>query len=193
MERNQYCNFSWILLACLITCLAAINLQGQTRLMPFTLKDQFNKVHQIADYQEAVVILVMSDRDGKRYNQLWSEAIYDSMDMGRTEKIKFLAVADVRGVPKFFRGIVRRMLPRDRNVPVLLDWQGAFAKHYKQVPGKSNMLIFDRQGNLRHRFNLTKMDQPKFAEVIDLLKSLVNEARPVTDSTSTATDTLRQP
>ena len=92
----------------------------------------------------------------------------DSLD-GDTdiEQIRFIGVADLRGVPNFLKGFAKGKFPRDEDKSVLMDWKGIFAEAYQFKPKMSNILVFDHSGDLVHKTSVQAVDQQKLAVIAE--------------------------
>ena len=121
-------------------------------LFEFEMEDQFKKKYTHDQFEGKVLIVVGSDREGSRYNEAWSRAIYDSLKSFQLEdSVLFLAVANLKGVPRLLRGYVRGKFPKNRHRPILLDWGGEFARVYQHKSGCTNILLFNREGRMIHQ------------------------------------------
>jgi hypothetical protein len=95
----------------------------------FRLRDQFGRVHDAADYRGRVLILVGAGRGGRAAGTAWVDALRGLQpDSAATAAIPVVAVADLRGVPRLLRRVVRGRFPDDPRRAVLLDWDGALAR-----------------------------------------------------------------
>ena len=146
----------------------------ESSLISFKVKDQFDRVYTDWQFRGSILIIIGSDKDGSKYNEIWTQAIYDSLKAEENfDRVKFLGVADVRGVPFFLKGYVRGKFPKDDEKWVLLDWKRAFAKAYEFEPEMSNVAIFDQRGALAHRAYGQTIDKDKLAVILAELKSLM--------------------
>ena len=84
-------------------------------------------------------------------------------------------MADTRGVPFFVKGFVRGKFPKERDRPVLLDWEGRFAKAYDWRPEETNVLVFDEHGTLVHQTHGTEVVAERVDEVCDKLRDLLQD------------------
>ena len=139
-------------------------------LISFKIKDQFGRVYTDEDYRGRVVVVIAGGREGRKYSRLWTRAIKDSLeDESGFDDIRFLRLANMRGVPPFMREMVRGKLPKEKEKWVLLDWKGEFAEAYQFEKGVSNIFVFDRHGVLVHQ---THGREPAPAELGPLLATL---------------------
>jgi hypothetical protein len=148
---------------CLTVSLFCLPSNAQdSSLISFSLEDQFDQKYTDDDFAGQVIILVGSDKEGSRYNDRWSIAIHDSLQArGLRDSVTFLAIANVKGVPRLFRGMVKGRFPREHGQSILLDWKGLFAESYKLHSDVSNILLFDKQGRMVHRMEGQELDQKK--------------------------------
>ena len=140
----------------------SLGLSRDSTLIHFQLKDQFDHVWSHDDFWGHVTIIVGSDRRGSQYNEIWSFAIYDSLiKYGLTDSVKFLAVADIRGVPSPFKKLVKKKFPKEPHRWIILDWEGEFAQAYHFMPSESNLILVDRSGRTRYHLSGKKLDRNK--------------------------------
>jgi hypothetical protein len=161
---------------CTLLCLifVAVSYSQDSALVSFKLKDQFDNVYTDGDFKGNIVIVVGSDKEGSRYNEEWSLAIYDTLKrIGKENSVKFLPVADTRGVPFFLKGFVRDKFPKERERWVLLDWKGIFAQCYDFQPKSSNIMLLDRDGNVQHQTSVRQLDGKKLYPLLDKILDLL--------------------
>ena len=60
---------------------------------------------------------------------------------------------------------MKRLMPREKETRVLLDWEGAFTKPYGLQKSKCNILIFSKSGELVYLKAVTKYQSSKAAEI----------------------------
>ena len=167
---------------CLFAALSGLFVVGapplvaqETSLISFELRDQFDEVHRDSDFVDRVVIVIGSDRDGSEFNQDWGQALYDSLVAEpEFERIAFLPVAKVTGVPFFLKGMVRGKFPKEPDQWALIDWDGVFDEAYGFVPGSTNILLFAPDGSLMLHSHGQEVDA-------DVLEGVVSEARALLD------------
>jgi len=124
----------------------------QAKLIPFKLKDQFDREFEERDFHHWILILNGFDKSGSQYAKAWMQAIHDALqDTEEFYKVLQVAVADLRGIPFFLKGFVRGKFPEKRSRWVLMDWKGDFAKAYSFQPKVTNILVFDCASTLIHR------------------------------------------
>ena len=152
-----------------------IQAQG-LELIDFNIEDQFDRSHRHTEYCDKIVVIVGSDKDGSEFNQLWTSAIHESLKNNPNyNRIVFLPVADVRGVPFFLKGFVKGKFPQNKNSWVLLDWDGHFAKAYRFQSKSSNIVIFAADGKLLHSAYGRDVDGATLAEIITTLRVVLND------------------
>ena len=147
-------------------------------LVDFELENQFGRVHRRSDVQGTIVLSNGSDKGGSQFNGAWSKAIHDSLgDHPRYDRISHLAYADLRGLPFFMRGFVRRKFPQDSDRWVLMDWKGILARTYELTPESSNVLVFASDGTLVHHESGREPDAESVRQLVAALRALLDEAR----------------
>jgi len=121
----------------------------QITLLEFELEDQFGETHTTADVRGNALLVVGSDKHGSRYQRYWIDRLRAALgDRDAGEVIEIVELADLRGVPFFVKGSVRKKFPKDRRSWVLMDWKGEFAKAYRFEKRRCNILLFDGSGKL---------------------------------------------
>ena len=134
------------------------------------LEDQFKQKYSRDQFLGKVLIVVGSDREGSKYNEVWSRMIYDSLQSyNLADSVTFMAVANLEGVPRLLRGFVRGRFPKNGHPPILLDWGGEFNSAYQYQSGCTNIQLFNRDGEVRYQF-FGKEVKPK--DIKGLLKEI---------------------
>ena len=146
-------------------------------LIDFEIKDQFEHKHRADDWRGDVLLLIGSDQIGSQFDALWAQAIRDSITgLADMSSFRIVHVADVRGVPFFLKGAVRRKFPKDTANSIILDWKGEFATAYGFEEDKANILVFDRRAILQHQLAVAGIDSEKLREVTDVLVTLLGRS-----------------
>jgi hypothetical protein len=137
-------------------------------LVAFELADQFDRAHTDAELRGRVALLVSSGRRGSRHQGEWVGRLRRAL-AGRDGNIVLVEVADLRGVPFFMRGSVKKKFPRDSRGWVLMDWRGSIARAYDLDPDLCTVLLFNRSGVLAHRASGGEPEPETLAALIDRL------------------------
>lgn len=146
----------------------------ESAMISFKLKDQFNNSYTEKDFMNHVVIIVGSDKEGSQYNERWSLAIYDSLiKKNLVDSVRFLPVADLRGIPFFVKSLVRSKFPKEKYRWILLDWQGRFAEAYNFTPNASNIIILDKDFKVNYRTFAYEIEKEKLQAIWLKLVSLL--------------------
>ena len=115
-------------------------------LAAYRLTDQFGRVHERATVAGRPALYVLATRQGTGPLAVWTRELRalatasatardvaagdaDRADRGAAAVIPVavIPVAVIPGVPTLLRGAVRRLLPRDRQAWVLVDFDGSLA------------------------------------------------------------------
>ncbi len=161
----------WVLSCLVVTAWPAVPapLAADTQLMPFRIEDQFDRVHTQADLAGQPLLINVSDRKGSQYADAWLTAIKKALGEEEWEQLAVVSVADVRGVPFFVKGSVKKKFPRSKDEWVLMDWKGRFAKHYGLERDACNLLLFNDTGLLVRREAVTELQPDLLAELVKLI------------------------
>ncbi|KAA3618307.1 MAG: hypothetical protein D8M58_20605 [Calditrichaeota bacterium] len=164
-----------LLLAPLFVVLPIYGYQSEN-LIDFKIKDQFDKVHEKSDFSDKIVVIVGSDREGSKYNDLWVKAILDSLEKNNTGKhVSFIGVADLSAVPFFMRGIVQGFFPSDTTKRILMDWDGEFAETYKFKEEHCNIAIFGKNEKFVSKYPVQKFENKIFEQILNDLRKLFSK------------------
>ena len=136
-------------------------------LIDFEIEDQFDHPRTAAEFAGHPVVLFGSDRKGSRYSGAWVEAVRAALAIsGDTEAVRLAEVADLRGVPFFVKGWVKKKFPRELADWVLLDWRGKLARAYQFRRDSCSILVFDRDGRLTYRTAVTELESEVLTELL---------------------------
>jgi hypothetical protein len=145
--------------SCLVLGTSSVVTGADSKLIRFQIKDQFDRVHSEEALKSRVVLVLCGDREGSRYQGLWGDRIRDSLRVrDRLSSVLLLDVADLRGVPFFIKGSVKRKFPREKAAWVLLDWKGRFAQAYSFQADSLNLALFDQTGTLVYQVGVQELD-----------------------------------
>jgi hypothetical protein len=84
-------------------------------------------------------------------------------------------VADLRGVPFFMKGSVKKKFPADRSQWVLMDWKGELATTFEFESATCSILLFDWNGILRLHVAVQELDQDLLGQILDAIDTLIVE------------------
>ncbi len=145
-------------------------------LMSYQMEDQFGRVHSDEDVRGHVVVLTGSDKRGSTFNPLWIEAI--SEDLNRDvdiDSVRLITIANLRAVPFFLKGMIKKNFPQEPEKWVLLDWEGLFAKTYAFQPKASNTLVFSPTGDLLLKTHGREVEAEKLAVIVARIRAALAE------------------
>lgn len=153
-------------------CYSNILAQDST-LISFKLKDQFKRKYTEAHFSDRIIILLEGDRVGSQYQNLWQEAIHDSLQrIGILDQTQIISAADLRGVPVFLKDFIRGKFPQERENWRLMDWNGILAKAYGFVSDKFNIIIFDRNHKVIHKVSVQELDIHELKKISTIFRKL---------------------
>lgn len=148
----------------------------EARLIRFEMKDQFDSLYNHEPLANRVVILIGSDKEGSPFNSVWGKALHDSLQTHPAfEQIRFLPVADLRGVPFLMKGFIKKHFRKEEERRVLLDWGGKFAKTYCFTSKMSNIIIFDRNGELIYQTAVRELQPETLATMLQILRKTLEK------------------
>ena len=116
------------------------------RLPDFVLADQFGREVDQATYARVPVVLVVGDREGAPGVALWTAALRAVIGDDDTG---VLPIADLRGVPRVLRRMVRRLLPTNAAHWCAIDWEGVLGAPVRGAHGPLVAAAYGRDRMLR--------------------------------------------
>jgi hypothetical protein len=148
-------------------------LAQDSALISFKLEDQFKREYSNAHFSDRIIILLESDRVGSQYQNLWQDAIHDSLQrIGILDQTQIISAADLRGVPFFLKGFMRGKFPQEKENWCLMDWNGILAKAYGFVSDKCNIIIFDQNHKVIHKVCVQELDIHEVKKISTILRKL---------------------
>lgn len=113
----------------------------------FSLADQFGRKLDTATFDGVPLIVVVGNREGAPGVALWTAALRAVIgDEGDTH---VLPVAEVHGVPRMLRRMVRRLLPRDPAQWCAVDWDGQLGARIRGTSAPLVAAAYDANRALR--------------------------------------------
>ena len=125
----------------------------------FRLEDQFGRVHTPATYAGAPVFIVGAAQGGRATARAWALALTAELEASAAApRITVLPVADLRGVPRLLRRLVRGRFPQEKGEQVLLDWEGSLAQAHGFERDECTVLLVGPTGEVLRRTSTTTVD-----------------------------------
>ena len=148
------------ILAVLLLAIAGMAASGPQVIAPgapapdFTLKDQFDHDTKLSDYKGQNVLIIAWDRTGNDYMSNWMTAVRKQYPGGPNRVVTLVFVASYKGAPGFLQDNIKRKFQKTpdgrNNGPILLDWNGTFAKAYGFQSDLTNVYLIDAKGTFRY-------------------------------------------
>jgi hypothetical protein len=140
------------------------------------MEDQFRNSHSHADFQDRVLVVIGTDREGAPVAENWGKALSESLqpekDSGR---LNLVGLASLRGIPFFLKSYVRGKFPQNASDWTLIDWQGLFADSYGFIKGNANILVFDKKGVLLHQAHYNECRPDQVQSLAAVIRSIIDE------------------
>lgn len=142
----------------------------------FRLRDQFGRVHDAADYRGRTVYLVGAGRGGRTSATAWAAALGPLARGADGRGGAVVPIADLQGVPRLLRGLVRGRFPRAPGTAVLLDWDGAVSQRLGFDPAQSTVLVLAPDGRPVLRADVSGVDTAAAASFVQRARGAVDGA-----------------
>lgn len=136
------------------------------------LRDQFDSPRKLNFPAPKVTLLAIADKKGSREATTWMTAL-KSRYAGRVD---IRGLANVGGVPGLLRERIRRKFREVQQHPVMMDWSGKVCARFGYQPGAANILVIDRNGRIRGRFEGAP-SEPAIAAACRVLDAALAGAR----------------
>jgi hypothetical protein len=144
----------------------------------FRLGDQFGRAHDAADYRGRALLLVGAGRGGRAAGTAWVATLRGlQSDTTGAAAIPVVAVADLRGVPRLLRRVVRGRFPKDRRQAVLLDWDGSLARRLGLDAERCTIVLVGPDGRPAARMSPTTVNTVAARELLRQAAGLTSASR----------------
>jgi hypothetical protein len=141
---------------------------GKSRARAFRLADQYGATHDFGFPRRRVSVLLFADYAGSDQLEAWIRPLYERY----RERIGIYGVAELSIVPGFMHGLVRTVIRKRLDYPVMLDWQGDVARDYAYEKRQANLVVIDTHGRIVLRV-VGRVDAAKLAHVTAQLDRLL--------------------
>lgn len=165
----------YFLLALVLASLQAAVGEEQGNLVPpnygkvpdFVLSDQYKKKMPQSFPKEKISILALADRKGSDQLENWITPFYKRYE----DRVDICGIANMKGLPKVLRPMLRGIFKKSIEYPVMMDWTGAICEALNYRPGMADIFVVDRNGLIVHRISGESNEDKLQASysVIDLL------------------------
>lgn len=168
------------MISCLLLCGCLLGCGGLhprlSSLISFEMEDQFRNSHSQADFQDRVLVVIGSDREGASLAENWGKALsYSLKPEKNADRLNLIGLSNLKGVPFFFRDYVRGKFPQNARDWTLMDWQGLFADSYGFIAGNANVLVFDEEGVLIHQAHFSECRADQVLSLTAIIRSMLDE------------------
>ena len=120
-----------------------------TRVEDFVLDDQFKNPSTQAFPKERVSIYALADRKGSDQLEDWITPFYTRYE----DRVDICGVANMKGLPKMLRPMLRRIFKKQIDYPVMMDWTGDVCAAFDYEAGVADIFVVDRAGRVVHRIS----------------------------------------
>lgn len=135
------------------------------RLLTIEGEDQHDRAMEPERYAGRPLLLLWGDRKGSEFMLAWSRALADAPADPTAAAPARLDVAHTRGAPFFVKGRIKKRFRRDWSEPVLMDWDGRFARTYDCAEDSCTVLLFGADGRLTGRWTVAEVEPAVLAEI----------------------------
>ena len=155
----------------------AIRAPEPDSLVAFRLSDQFGRVQDAAALRGRAYLLVGAGRGGRTAGTAWVESLRALQgDSAGPATLPVVAVADLRGVPRLLRRVVRGRFPDDRGRGVLLDWEGTLARQLGFDVQQCTIVLVGPTGRVHARTTTAAVDLDSARAILRQAQALSSTA-----------------
>jgi hypothetical protein len=122
------------------------------QLPSYRLLDQFNRLVTDSSISRRASIIIVAGRSGSAAAERWTQRIRAALTPSGPAVIP---VADLAGAPRFLRGVIRGMFPKDSSVGVALDWDGIIGRPVRGDRIPLVAAVYGADGRLREWMSLS--------------------------------------
>jgi len=142
-------------------------------LISFKIEDQYEKEYTENSWQDSVLVVFGSDKEGAKYNKVWAKALYENYKKEALKiPIAYVGIADLSSVPFFLKTTVRKFFLKENANGIMMDWEGIFPDAYNFKEDHCNILLFDYNRNMIYKTAVTQLEDKKVAEIMHLFKTI---------------------
>ena len=123
-------------------------LANNPQAVSFALKDQFGNELSFKFPREKVTVFAFADKNGSEQLEDWIRPLVERYCVKDADKIDVEGIAELSSVPGIAKGVVRNLIKKKSERPVMLDWNGEVSKSYNYEKDQANIILIDRQGNI---------------------------------------------
>lgn len=140
-------------------------------LVPFRIKDQHDRLHTDARYRGAPLVVVWGDREGAEVMNRWGPALADSLaPLLAGYRLRLVEVAHGKGAPFFIKGKIKGSFRGEGRGPVLMDWDGVFARAYAPEDDRGHAWLFGADGALLGTWSAAMPDTALPPDLLDAVR-----------------------
>ena len=140
----------------------------EKKLIDFEMQDQFDSTYTQNSFDGKIILLLGADRGGSQFTGQWGTTLADSLKAReQIDRVKFVALATLQGVPKIMKGMVKGMFPKEKENRTLMDWDALFAGAYNFETDKCNIVVFDAEKNVVVQTAATEFDEITALAILD--------------------------
>ncbi|MFO0663947.1 MAG: YtfJ family protein [Polyangiaceae bacterium] len=152
------------------------------RVPSLTIEDAWERRVDIDRLGRKPLLLVYEDEKSAKQNTAFKEELSRMAKGDRyKQKVVLLAVADLDGYDYWpVRGFVRDAIKsesRKQNLPIFCDWQGRMREKLGLVRGQSNIVLYDKNGELLFS-HAGELSSEQRKAVLGQLRAQLGEASP---------------
>ncbi len=122
----------------------------------YRLLDQFNRLVTDESVRRQASIVIVAGRSGAAAAERWTVRIREALV---PSEALVVAIADLQGAPKLFRGFIRSMFPKDTSNAVVLDWDGVIGRRIRGDKAPLIAAVYGADGRLRDWIALSTAQQ----------------------------------
>ena len=172
MKNKQRWGFIAVTIVCLLNSFIASGAETGNRFMDFSLEDTHERKYSQADMEGKITLVVLQSRTTL---QTAVDCKTELKSLVReNQKVQMIAIMDLRKRPPFVpKSVLKKKIsgqdPTSKEIPFLLDWDGAVTKALEGEDSKCKILVVDPALNVVYK------QEYKQAAIDNEIKPLLDE------------------
>lgn len=130
---------------------ATTTLPAPPTLPAFMVTDQFDRPLARGALTGSTVLFLVAAREGADAARRWFGALREP---ARARGIRIVSVADLKGAPRFLRGLIRRGFPKDTAEAILMDFDGRLGRALRGEKPALVAVVYAADGRLQRAMEL---------------------------------------
>jgi len=119
------------------------------KVQDFVLSNQYKERVPQSFPRKMISIFALADRKGSDQLEGWITPFYKRYE----DRVDICGVANMKGLPKMLRPMLRGIFKKSIEYPVMMDWTGSVCEALNYQAGVADIFVVDPNGAVIHRIS----------------------------------------